>query len=400
MAVCLCDQSNFPISKFANPKFHEMETKTLNKETMTPPPPDFLPLQGTDYVEFYVGNAKQAAHFYKTAFGFKSLAYSGPETGVKDRASYVIRQNKLTFVLTTPLRPENPIADHIYRHGDGVKVLALKVEDATAAWNETTKRGGKSYMEPTTLKDENGRVIMSGIHTYGETVHLFIERGDYNGVFMPGFRKWESNYNPPDTGLLYVDHCVGNVGWNQMNPWVKFYEDVMGFRNILTFDDKDISTEYSALMSKVMSNGNGFVKFPINEPAEGKKKSQVEEYLEFYNGEGVQHVALATGDIVKTVKELMSRGVEFLKVPNTYYDDLLDRVGHIDEDLEPLKELGILVDRDNEGYLLQIFTKPVQDRPTLFFEVIQRKGAKSFGKGNFKALFEAIEREQAARGNL
>ncbi len=361
---------------------------------------DFLPLQGTDYVEFYVGNAKQAAHYYKTAFGFQSLAYSGPETGTKDRVSYAIRQNKLTFLLTTPLRPDNPIADHIYKHGDGVKVLALKVEDATSAWKETTKRGGKSYMEPTTLKDENGRVVMSGIHTYGDTVHLFIERGDYNGVFMPGFRKSESNYNPPDTGLLYVDHCVGNVGWNQMNPRVKFYEDVMGFRNILTFDDKDISTEYSALMSKVMSNGNGFVKFPINEPAEGKKKSQVEEYLEFYNGEGVQHCAVATNDIVKTVTDLQSRGVEFLKIPTTYYDTLPERVGHIDEDLGPLAQLGILVDRDNEGYLLQIFTKPVEDRPTLFFEIIQRKGAKSFGKGNFKALFEALEKEQEARGNL
>ncbi|MGZ5537964.1 MAG: 4-hydroxyphenylpyruvate dioxygenase [Chthoniobacterales bacterium] len=364
------------------------------------PEQDFLPLQGTDYVEFYVGNAKQAAHYYKTAFGFQSLAYSGPETGNKESARYVIRQNKLTFMLTTPLRADNAIADHIFKHGDGVKVLALKVEDATSAWKETTKRGGKSYMEPTTLTDENGRVVMSGIHTYGDTVHLFIERGDYNGAFMPGFRKWESNYNPPDTGLLYVDHCVGNVGWNQMNPWVKFYEDVMGFRNILTFDDKDISTEYSALMSKVMSNGNGYVKFPINEPAEGKKKSQVEEYLDFYNGEGVQHCAVATNDIVKTVTDLQSRGVEFLKIPTTYYETLPERVGKIDEDLEPLSRLGILVDRDNEGYLLQIFTKPVEDRPTLFFEIIQRKGAKSFGKGNFKALFEALEKEQEARGNL
>jgi 4-hydroxyphenylpyruvate dioxygenase len=362
--------------------------------------PDFLPLQGTDYVEFYVGNAKQAAHFYKTAFGFQSLAYSGPETGVKEKASYVIRQNKLTFVLTTPLRSDNPITEHIQKHGDGVKVLALKVEDATSAWEETTKRGGKSYLEPVTLSDDDGEVVMSGIHTYGDTVHLFIERGNYRGVFMPGFRKWDSAYNPPDTGLLYVDHCVGNVGWNQMNPWVKFYEDVMGFRNILTFDDKDISTEYSALMSKVMSNGNGFVKFPINEPAEGKKKSQVEEYLDFYNGEGVQHVAVATNDIVKTVTDIQKRGVEFLNIPTSYYDELPDRVGHIDEDLEPLKKLGILVDRDNEGYLLQIFTKPVEDRPTLFFEIIQRKGAKSFGKGNFKALFEALEKEQDARGNL
>ena len=364
------------------------------------PHEDFLPLQGTDYVEFYVGNAKQAAHFYKTAFGFQSVAYSGPETGVKDRVSYAIRQNKLTLVLTTPLRSNNPIADHVAKHGDGVKALALRVNDAKSAWEETTKRGGKSYLKPTTLKDEHGEVVMSGIHTYGDVVHLFIERENYRGAFMPGYRKWESAYNPSETGLQYVDHCVGNVGWNQMNPWVKFYEDVMGFRNILTFDDKDISTEYSALMSKVMSNGNGFVKFPINEPAEGKKKSQVEEYLDFYDGEGVQHVAMATNNIIETVTELQNRGVEFLQIPSNYYDTLLDRVGHIDEEVSALKRLGILVDRDDEGYLLQIFTKPVEDRPTLFFEIIQRKGAKSFGKGNFKALFEAIEREQAARGNL
>ncbi len=361
---------------------------------------DFLPLQGTDYVEFYVGNAKQAAHFYKTAFGFQSLAYAGPETGMKDKVSYVIRQNKLTFVLTTPLRPANEIADHIYKHGDGVKVLALKVDNATAAWNETTKRGGKSYLQPTTLKDDNGEVVLSGIHTYGETVHLFVERKNYGGVFMPGFAVWKNNYNPKSTGLLYVDHCVGNVGWNQMNPWVNFYEEVMGFKNILTFDDKDISTEYSALMSKVMSNGNGFVKFPINEPAEGKKKSQVEEYLDFYNGEGVQHVAIATADIVATVTDLQNRGIEFLNIPDSYYKTVLDRVGKIDEDLEPLQKLGILIDRDEEGYLLQIFSKPLEDRPTLFFEIIQRKGAKSFGKGNFKALFEALEREQELRGNL
>jgi 4-hydroxyphenylpyruvate dioxygenase len=362
---------------------------------------DFLPLQGTDYVEFYVGNAKQAAHYYMSAFGFQALAYAGPETGMKDRASYAVRQNKLTLVLTTPIRANNEIADHIYKHGDGVKALALMVDDATSAWEETTKRGGKSYMEPKRMKDDNGEVVISGIHTYGDTVHLFIERKNYKGAFLPGYRKWSNpHFAPTDTGLLYVDHCVGNVGWNQMNPWVKFYEEVMGFRNILSFDDEDISTEYSALMSKVMSNGNGYVKFPINEPAEGKKKSQVEEYLEFFDGEGVQHVAMATNDIVKTVRDLMSRGVEFLKVPTSYYDDLTDRVGKIDEDLEPLKELGILVDRDNEGYLLQLFSKPVEDRPTLFFEIIQRKGAKSFGKGNFKALFEAIEREQAERGNL
>ncbi|TKK70238.1 4-hydroxyphenylpyruvate dioxygenase [Ilyomonas limi] len=370
------------------------KTKRQNKTV------DFLPLQGTDYVEFYVGNARQAAHFYKTAFGFQSLAYAGPETGVKDKASYVVRQNKLTFVFTTSLHNNSEIAAHIQKHGDGVKHLALRVEDAADAWHQTTIRGGESYLEPFTLHDEFGEVVMSGIHTYGDTVHLFIERKNYHGAFMPGYQPWKSAYNPPETGLLYVDHCVGNVGWNQMNHWVQFYEEVMGFRNILTFDDKDISTEYSALMSKVMSNGNGYVKFPINEPAEGKKKSQVEEYLEFYNGEGVQHVALATHDIVKTVTALQSRGVEFLKVPSSYYDDLAERVGHIDEDLQPLKDLGILVDRDDEGYLLQIFSKPVEDRPTLFFEIIQRKGAKSFGKGNFKALFEAIEREQALRGNL
>ena len=361
---------------------------------------DFLPLQGTDYVEFYVGNAKQAAHFYKTAFGFQSLAYAGPETGVRETASYAVRQHKLTFVFTTPLRANNAIADHIYRHGDGVKVLALMVDDAKKAWEETTGRGAISYQEPRRLKDDSGEVVTSGIHTYGDTVHLFVERKNYSGTFLPGYMPWKSDYNPAETGLLYVDHCVGNVGWNQMNKWVDFYENIMGFRNILSFDDKDISTEYSALMSKVMSNGNGYVKFPINEPAEGKKKSQVEEYLDFYDGEGCQHVALATNNIIETVTALHNRGVEFLKVPGSYYDEVLDRVGKIDEDLQPLRELGILIDRDEEGYLLQIFTKPVEDRPTLFFEIIQRKGAKSFGKGNFKALFEAIEREQEMRGNL
>jgi 4-hydroxyphenylpyruvate dioxygenase len=362
-----------------------METITAQPKNTNAASADFLPLLGTDYVEFYVGNAKQAAHFYKTAFGFQSLAYAGPETGSKDKVSYVIRQNKLTFVLTTPLRIDNAIADHIYKHGDGVKMLALKVEDAASAWKETTKRGARSYLEPVTMKDDDGEVVMSGIHTYGDTVHLFIERKNYNGLFMPGFKKWETRYNPTETGLLYVDHCVGNVGWNQMNPWVGFYESVMGFKNILSFDDTDISTEYSALMSKVMSNGNGYVK---------------EEYLDFYNGEGVQHVAIATADIVKTVSELQQRGVEFLTIPASYYADVLDRVGKIEEDLAPLQELGILIDRDEEGYLLQIFSKPLEDRPTLFFEIIQRKGAKSFGKGNFKALFEALEREQDARGNL
>ena len=374
-----------------------METLEVTKqETMQ----DFLPLNGTDFIELWVGNAKQAAHYYKTAFGFQSLAYAGPETGVKDRASYVLIQNKMRLILTSPLRSDSPIAEHHRKHGDGVKYLALWVDDAYDAYEKTTGKGGVGTVKPTTLTDKDGEVRMSGIKTYGEVEHLFIERKNYNGVFMPGYVKWESNYNPEPTGLLYVDHCVGNVGWNQMNPWVKFYEDVMGFKNILSFDDNDISTEYSALMSKVMSNGNGYVKFPINEPAEGKKKSQVEEYLDFYEGEGVQHIAIATKDIVSTVRQLMARGVEFLKVPDSYYDDLFDRVGTIEEDIEPLRELGILVDRDDEGYLLQLFTKPVEDRPTMFFEIIQRKGAKSFGKGNFKALFEALEREQANRGNL
>lgn len=377
-----------------------MQPSTIERSDRDQQKEDFLPLLGTDYVEFYVGNAKQAAHYYKTAFGFRSLAYAGPETGLKDRASYVIRQNKLTFILTTALKQNSEIADHVVRHGDGVKILALKVEDAKSAWEETTKRGGISYLEPVAINDKDGEVVMSGIHTYGETVHLFIERKNYAGCFMPGFRKWESAYNPAETGLLHVDHCVGNVGWNQMNKWVNFYEEVMGFRNILSFDDKDISTEYSALMSKVMSNGNGYVKFPINEPAEGKRKSQVEEYLEFYNGEGCQHIAIATNNIIDTVTKLQQRGVEFLKIPASYYKTVLDRVGHIDEDLKPLSELGILIDKDDEGYLLQIFSKPVQDRPTLFFEIIQRKGAQSFGKGNFKALFEAIEKEQELRGNL
>lgn len=374
-----------------------METVAL-KDTDTAQ--DFLPLNGTDYVEFYVGNAKQAAHYYKTAFGFQSHAYAGPETGVKDRASYVLVQNKLRFVFTTPLDGNNPIADHIYKHGDGVKVLALWVDDARKAWEETTKRGAKSYFEPIVETDANGEVVRAGIHTYGDTVHIFVERKNYNGEFLPGYKKWESDYNPTDVGLLYVDHCVGNVDWNEMNTWVDFYDKVMGFQQIVSFDDKDISTEYSALMSKVMSNGNGRIKFPINEPAEGKRKSQIEEYLDFYKGQGVQHVAIATNNIIETVTELQNRGIEFLKVPATYYETVLDRVGKIDEDLAPLAELGILIDRDEEGYLLQIFTKPVEDRPTLFYEIIQRKGAKSFGKGNFKALFEAIEREQELRGNL
>lgn len=373
---------------------------TPELEKVVPEAQDFLPLLGTDYTELYVGNAKQAAHFYKSALGFQSLAYAGLETGLKDRTSYVVVQDKIRLVLTSPLTKDHPINDHLAKHGDGVKVIALWVDDATKAWEETTSRGAKSYMKPTVEEDEHGKVVKSGIHIYGDTVHLFIERKNYRGTFLPGFKPWKSDYNPAPVGLKYIDHMVGNVGWNEMNKWVKFYEEVMGFANVLGFDDKDISTEYSALMSKVMSNGNGRIKFPINEPADGKKKSQIEEYLDFYNGEGVQHLAVATDDIVKTVREMMARGVEFLKVPSSYYDDLLDRVGPIEEDIAPLKELGILVDRDDEGYLLQLFTRPVQDRPTLFFEVIQRKGAKSFGKGNFKALFESIEREQALRGTL
>jgi len=376
-----------------------METLTTSQKMKQAK--DFLPINGTDHLELYVGNAKQAAHFYKTAFGFQSVAYAGPETGVRDRASYVIQQGKIRLVLTTPLKSDSPITQHIAKHGDGVKILALWVDDAYKAFEETTSRGGKPYMEPQTITDEHGEVRMSGIYTYGETVHLFVERKNYNGVFMPGYKEWKSSYNPTDVGLLYVDHCVGNVGWNRMNPTIKWYEDVMGFVNILSFDDKQINTEYSALMSKVMSNGNGYVKFPINEPAEGKKKSQIEEYLDFYEGEGVQHIAVATNDIVKTVRELKARGVEFLDAPpNAYYEDLTKRVGKIDEDIAPLQELGILVDSDQEGYLLQLFTKPVEDRPTLFFEIIQRKGAQSFGAGNFKALFESIEKEQAKRGNL
>ncbi|MCB9046450.1 MAG: 4-hydroxyphenylpyruvate dioxygenase [Chitinophagales bacterium] len=375
-----------------------MDTQTASQKMALAK--DFLPINGTDYIEFYVGNAKQAAHYYKTAFGFQTVAYSGPETGVRDRASYVLQQGKIRLVLTTPLKSDHPISEHIKKHGDGVKVLALWVDDAYSAFEETTKRGAKPHTEPITLTDEDGEVKMSGIYTYGETVHMFIERKNYNGVFMPGFKPMTSEYNPTETGLLYVDHCVGNVGWGRMNETVQWYEDVMGFANILTFDDKQITTEYSALMSKVMSNGNGYVKFPINEPAEGKKKSQIEEYLDFYEGEGVQHIAVATADILKTVKELKSRGIEFLDTPDAYYETLLERVGDIDEEVKQLQELKILVDRDEEGYLLQIFTKPQEDRPTLFFEIIQRKGAQSFGAGNFKALFESIEREQEKRGNL
>jgi 4-hydroxyphenylpyruvate dioxygenase len=361
---------------------------------------DFLPINGTDFVEFYVGNAKQAAHYYQTAFGFQPLSYAGLETGLKDRTSYVVVQDKIRLMFTTALHPDSPIAEHCKNHGDGVKVVALWVDDARKSFKETTKRGAKAYMEPTLLKDTEGEVVMSGIHIYGETVHLFVERKNYNGKFLPGFIKWEPKNVSKETGLHYIDHMVGNVGWGEMNTWVKFYADVMGFTQLISFDDKDISTEYTALMSKVMANSNMRIKFPINEPAAGKKKSQIEEYIDFYKGPGVQHIAMATHNIIETVTDLQERGVEFLRVPNTYYDTLLDRVGKIDEDLEPLRHLGILVDRDDEGYLLQIFTKPVEDRPTLFYEIIQRKGAKAFGKGNFKALFESIELEQKRRGTL
>jgi 4-hydroxyphenylpyruvate dioxygenase len=366
---------------------------------------DFLPLLGTDYVEFYVGNAKQAAHFYKTAFGFQSLAYAGLETGMKDRVSYVLKQGKIRLVLTTALTSESPIGEHVKKHGDGVKIVALWVEDARSAYEETIKRGAKSYQEPTVTSDEHGEVVTAGIFTYGETVHLFVERKNYSGEFLPGFVKWESDYNPSPVGLKFIDHMVGNVGWGEMNTWVKWYEDVMGFVNFLSFDDKQIHTEYSALMSKVMSNGNGRIKFPINEPAEGKKRSQIEEYLDFYEGPGVQHIAVATDDIIATVSQLRARGVEFLSAPpQAYYDEIPARLGvHMDmmkEDIKELQKLSIMIDADEEGYLLQIFTKPVEDRPTLFFEIIQRMGAKGFGAGNFKALFESIEREQAKRGTL
>ena len=366
---------------------------------------DFLPILGTDYVEFYVGNAKQAAHYYKSAFGFQSLAYAGLETGLQDRASYVVKQDKVRLVLTTGMRSNSEINEHVKKHGDGIKVVGLWVEDARKAFEETTKRGAKAYMEPTVTTDENGEVVQSGIYAYGETIFMFTERKNYNGIFMPGYEQWKTEYNPAPAGLKYIDHMVGNVDWNQMDTWVKWFEDVMGFENFLSFDDKQVSTEYSALMSKVMANGNGRIKFPINEPAEGKKKSQIEEYLEFYEGEGVQHIAVTTDDIVKTVNDLKSRGVEFLsRPPQAYYDAIPERLkAHMHrfkEDIKELQQLGILIDADEEGYLLQIFTKPVEDRPTFFFEVIQRMGARGFGAGNFKALFQSIEREQERRGTL
>ncbi len=371
-----------------------------NIEKIFPDAQDFLPINGTDYVEFYVGNAKQAAHFYKTAFGFQSLAYAGLETGLRDRESYVVAQGKIRLILTSPLRSGTEIGQHIDKHGDAVKVIALWVDDTRKAFEETTKRGAEVYFEPVVEKDQYGEIVKAGIKTYGETIHIFIERKNYKGVFLPHFKAWETEYNPSSLGLKYIDHMVGNVGWNQMNKWTKFYREVLGFTQLVSFDDQDISTEYTALMSKVMSNGNGRIKFPINEPAEGRKKSQIEEFINFYEGEGVQHLAVTTDDIISTVTEMQKRGVEFLTVPQTYYDNLLERVGDIDEDIEPLQKLGILVDRDDEGYLLQIFTRPIEPRPTLFFEIIQRKGSNSFGKGNFKALFESIEREQELRGTL
>lgn len=375
-----------------------MET-TLNK-TQAEKGVDFLPLNGTDFVEFYVGNAKQSAYYYQLAWGYELVAYAGPETGLRDRASYVLQQGKIRLVLTSAMHPDHEISKHHLQHGDGVKVLALWVDDATDAFEATTSRGAEAVMEPTKFSDKDGEVVISAIKTYGETIHKFVERKNYKGAFLPGYKAVKSNIKTTSVGLKHVDHCVGNVELGKMNDWVKFYENVMGFELLLTFDDEDISTEYSALMSKVVSNGNGYVKFPINEPADGKKKSQIEEYLDFYHAPGVQHIAVATDDIIATVTELRNRGIEFLYVPEVYYDDVLDRVGKIEENLEDIKRLNILIDKDDEGYLLQLFTKPVQDRPTVFYEIIQRKGAKSFGKGNFKALFESIEREQELRGNL
>ncbi|MBL7930068.1 MAG: 4-hydroxyphenylpyruvate dioxygenase [Bacteroidia bacterium] len=361
---------------------------------------DFLPINGTDHIEFYCGNAKQSAYYYQSAWGYELVAYAGPETGVRDRASYVLQQNKIRLVLTSALHPEHEISKHHLQHGDGVKVLALWVDDARKSFDETVKRGAVPVMEPQILNDQDGEAVIAAIQTYGQTIHKFVERKNYRGPFLPGFQMRKSSVPVKPVGLQYVDHCVGNVELGQMNRWVKFYEDVMGFKLLLTFDDKDISTEYSALMSKVVSNGSGYIKFPINEPAAGRKKSQIEEYIEFYKGAGCQHIAVLTHDIISTVSELRARGVEFLYVPDNYYDDVWQRVGKINEDMEAIRKLNILVDRDDEGYLLQLFTKPVQDRPTVFYEIIQRCGAKSFGKGNFKALFESIEREQELRGNL
>ncbi|MBU6342071.1 MAG: 4-hydroxyphenylpyruvate dioxygenase [Bacteroidetes bacterium] len=377
-----------------------MEVLTASQLATTPSSTDTFPINGTDHIEFYVGNAKQSAMYYQAALGFKLVAYQGPETGVRDRVSYVLQQEKVRFVLTSALTPEHPVAQHVALHGDGVKVLALWVDDATTAYQTAIERGAQSAFAPVRQEDEHGHVVLAAIKTYGDTIHTLVERSAYNGAFLPGFEARESVFPVKPVGLKFVDHCVGNVELGAMNQWVKFYEDVLGFKLLITFDDSDISTEYSALMSKVVSNGNGYIKFPINEPAQGKKKSQIEEYIEFYRGAGVQHIAISTDNILETVAAMRNNGVDFLKVPDTYYEDVPQRVGEIAEDLEALKALNILIDRDEDGYLLQIFTKPIQDRPTVFFEIIQRAGAKSFGKGNFKALFEAIEREQAIRGNL
>ena len=361
---------------------------------------DTFPINGTDYVEFYVGNAKQASHFYRTAFGFELVGYRGPETGARDRASYLLQQNKIRLVLTTAIRPDHPAAEHVLQHGDGVRDIALWVDDTRDAFRNAVERGAEAEMEPTVLQDDDGEVVLAAIRTYGDTIHTLVERSNYRGLFLPGFRPAESRYRPPPVGLQYVDHIVGNVELGRMNEWVGFYERVMGFKNLISFDDKDISTEYSSLMSKVVSSGNERIKFPINEPAKGKKKSQIDEYLEFYGGPGVQHIALATGDIVTSVRHMRAQGVEFLDGPDSYYDTLGEWVGDTRVPLDTLRELKILADRDEDGYLLQIFTKPVQDRPTVFFELIERHGSLGFGKGNFKALFEAIEREQERRGNL
>jgi 4-hydroxyphenylpyruvate dioxygenase len=359
---------------------------------------DYLRINGTHHLEFWVGNAKQAAYYYANAFGMTITAYAGLETGLRDRVSYLLEQGRVRLVLTAPLGPDGAIAEHVRRHGDGVRDIALDVAEVDRAWKETTKRGAKSVQDPVDLRDDHGTVRWASIATYGDTVHSFIDRSKFTGPFLPGFKP--TGAAPKPGPLLFIDHVVGNVALGDMNKFVAYYRDVMGFSQWQHFDDKDISTEYSALMSKVMADGTGRVKFPINEPAAGKRKSQIEEYLEYYRGPGVQHIALATGDIIDTVARLRDSGVAFLTVPPAYYEMLPERVGKIDEDLRTLAKLGVLVDRDEEGYLLQLFTKPVEDRPTLFYEIIQRKGSRGFGKGNFKALFQAIEREQALRGNL
>jgi 4-hydroxyphenylpyruvate dioxygenase len=379
-----------------------MDTSTLDTKAVKDTAQDFLPLKGWDYIEFYCGNAKQSSFYYQYALGFKLKAYSGLETGNKESTSYVLEQGKIRVVLTTSLKPDNFISEHVRMHGDGVRDIALEVDDAASAYIETTKRGAVGVLGPVKYEDKDGHIVKSAIKTYGDTIHSFVERKNYKGIFMPGFTDAENKAvkGIESVGLRSVDHVVGNVELGKMNEWVKFYAHTMGFNQLISFDDNDISTDYTALMSKVMQNGNGKIKFPLNEPAPGKKKSQIEEYLDFYKSPGAQHIAMSTTDIITTVGELQNRGVQFLRVPTTYYKELQGRVGKIDENISDLEELGILVDRDDDGYLLQIFSKPIEDRPTVFLEVIQRKGAKSFGKGNFKALFEAIEREQELRGTL